>query len=86
MYYVYVLQSKIGRKLYVGFSTDLQRRLREHQNKKVHTTARFGEIELIFYEAFKDEKDALRRESYLKTTQGKRALKLMLKEYFGPIV
>jgi len=40
-------------------------------------------VELIFFEAFKNMKDAKRREVYLKTTAGKRAIKLMLREYFG---
>ena len=48
------------------------------------------EIILIFYEAFKSERDARRREEYFKTTKGKRALKIMLKETInevsGPVV
>lgn len=79
MYYVYLLRSKRDDKIYTGFSTDLKRRIREHFDKEVHTTQRMGEIELIYYEAFLDEKDAREREKYLKTTKGKRAVKLMLR-------
>ena len=35
-------------------------------------------VELIHYEAYKSQTDARRREKYLKTTQGKRMLKIML--------
>ncbi len=79
MFYTYVIQSRDSGKLYVGYSADLKRRFREHKNGKCFTTARMGEIELIHYEAYKSEDDALRREKYLKTTQGKRMLKIMLR-------
>lgn len=78
MYYVYILQSLNSGKIYTGFTKDLQIRVAKHKYGNVHTTKRFGEIELIFYEAFKSEKDARRREIYLKSTKGKRALKIML--------
>jgi len=42
-----------------------------------------GELKLIFYEAYLVKSDAQRREMYLKTTKGKRALKLMLADYFS---
>ena len=37
-------------------------------------------LELIFYEVYFNKKDALRREKYFKTTAGKKALKIMLRE------
>ncbi len=37
---------------------------------------------LIHNEAYLNEKDAKRREKYLKTSQGSRLLKRMLKKYF----
>lgn len=82
MYYVYVLYSKTVNKCYVGFSSNLKERLRDHLSKSVHTTKRMGDFELIFYEAYLVKSDALRREKYFKTTKGKRALKLMLTDYF----
>lgn len=78
MYYIYLIRSKRSGKIYTGYSTDLKRRIREHLHKSNHTTARFGDIKLIYYEAFIEERDAKERETYLKTTKGKRAIKLML--------
>lgn len=80
MFYVYILQSQADGYLYVGYSTNLKRRLREHLNHKVHSTAKLTQLELIHYEAYKSSLDAHRRELYLKTTQGKRMLKIMLRE------
>lgn len=85
MYYVYILKDKNNR-LYTGYSSDLKRRLSEHKQGKVHTTYRMDSILLIYYESFIDKIDAQEREKYLKTTQGKRTLKIMLKNTFAPIV
>ena len=79
MFYVYLLMSKLDGKIYTGYSKDLKSRIRKHLSKGVYTTKRMHELELIFYEAFKSKKDAIRREKYLKTTKGKRTVKLMLK-------
>jgi len=80
MHYAYVLKSLRDKKLYLGRSDDLKRRIVEHENGKVDATKNRLPIELIFYEAFKNKSDAIRRENYFKTTKGKRALAIMLKE------
>ncbi|MFH1561651.1 MAG: GIY-YIG nuclease family protein [Patescibacteria group bacterium] len=85
-WYTYVLRCRKAEKLYVGFTGNLKRRLEQHKSGQVHSTKRLGNCELIFYEAFVSKEDAQRREKYLKTTKGKRTLKLMLKKYFAPIV
>ncbi len=82
MYYVYVLLCNDG-KLYTGYSENLKRRIAEHKNAEVFSTKNKLPVQLIFYEAFANQVDAKRREMYLKTTAGKRALKIMLKEYFS---
>lgn len=86
MFYVYILRSKRDGRVYTGFSHNLKTRISQHFAGDVHTTHRMGEIELIYYEAFKNEKDAREREIYLKTTKGKRTLKLMLKHTYGAFV
>lgn len=87
MYYVYNLRNIRDGKIYTGYTNNLRQKISQHKYGSVHTTKRYGEIELIYYEAFKNEQDARDRERYLKTTQGKRTLKLMLKNTFhAPIV
>ena len=79
MQYVYVIKSESG-KMYTGRTSDLKRRLGEHQSGKNHTTKRMGKIKLIFYEAFLSKEDSIRRERYLKTSSGKKSLKLIIRE------
>jgi putative endonuclease len=80
-YYVYVLQSKVKDFIYVGFTTDLKRRFREHNAGQSFSTRPYVPFELIFYEAYRNMKDAKRREKYFKTTKGRQILRLMLQEY-----
>jgi putative endonuclease len=79
MFYIYLIEDTDGN-LYTGYSADLKRRLAEHNQGQTQTT-RGAKWKCIYYEACLNEKDARRREKYLKTTQGRRMLKLRLKEY-----
>jgi putative endonuclease len=81
-YYVYVLKSVKQDFIYVGFTHNLKNRLKEHNNLENLSTKHYAPFELIFYEAYPNEKDAKRREEYFKTTKGKVTLRQMLKEYF----
>ena len=81
-YYVYVLQSEKNQDLYVGYTSDLKARLKRHNDGFNVSTKPYRPWQLIHYEAYCNENDAKRREKYLKTSQGSRLLKRMLKEYF----
>lgn len=78
MYFVYVLRSLTNQQLYVGFTEDLKERLATHNRGEVISTKAQRPWEMIFYECYTNKMDALRREQYLKTTAGKRGLKMML--------
>ncbi|MBI4117780.1 MAG: GIY-YIG nuclease family protein [Parcubacteria group bacterium] len=77
-YFVYILFSEEDKKFYIGFTSDLERRICEHLNKKVKSTSTRELLHLIFYEAYASDEDARRRERYLKTTKGRRTLQKML--------
>lgn len=66
MIYVYVLKSLKDEELYIGSSNNLKRRLNEHHKGKAFSTQFRRPFELIYYEAYKDEKDARERERALK--------------------
>jgi len=86
MYYVYLLRSKNQPWIYVGYTTNLKRRVAEHQNGLSKATKPYCPFELLFYEAYKSKVDAKRREVYFKTNQGKRALKIMLNDTFSKLI
>jgi len=74
MYYVYLIKNKITKEIYIGYTNDLKRRFKEHKNKRP---------ELVYYEAYRSEKDARSRETKLKQHgQTKRRLKERLQYSF----
>lgn len=83
MFIVYVLRSISTGRLYVGFTEDLDKRLAAHNRGEVSSTKAYRPWKIIFYECYINKADALRRERYLKTTAGKRGLRLMLRETLG---
>ncbi|PIR82466.1 excinuclease ABC subunit C [Candidatus Kaiserbacteria bacterium CG10_big_fil_rev_8_21_14_0_10_59_10] len=66
MYYVYVLGSERDSRLYIGRTNDLRRRLKKHNNGESFSTAFRRPFTLLYYEAYRDERDAVRREKALK--------------------
>ena len=70
MYYVYILRMRNGQ-LYTGFTSDLKRRMKDHEYGKVKSTKLRRPLILIHYEAYILESDARRREKFLKTSEGK---------------
>lgn len=78
-YCVYVLFSEKDHLLYTGFTTNLLQRLSDHNNGKSASTSPRRPLLLIFCEHYLFERDARKREMYLKTTAGKKAIKLMLR-------
>lgn len=71
MYYVYIIRNRIRKEIYIGYTDDLKRRFKEHKEK---------DPEIVYYEAYRSEKDARNRERKLKQRgQAIRHLKARLK-------
>jgi len=82
MFYVYVLHSAKDSGLYIGFSADLRRRVREHADGLAAATAHRRPFGLIYYEAYAEELDARGREVFLKSGAGRTYLKKQRRHYF----
>ncbi len=66
MYYVYVLWSETKRQLYVGWTSDLRKRLVQHNSGSNVSTKLGRPWEVLYYEAYQDESLARERERVLK--------------------
>jgi putative endonuclease len=75
MFYTYVLKSLKDKKLYVGFSEDLEKRIKSHNSGKVEATRLRRPFKLVYYEACLNKNQALKREKYFKTGFGRRYLR-----------
>lgn len=80
-YYIYILLSLKDTKFYIGYTGNLEQRIQKHNLGLVQSTSCRLPIKLIFYEAYLNKYDALRREKYLKTSKGKTTIKAMLREF-----
>lgn len=83
MYYVYVLKSKKDGRFFIGHTGDLHRRISSHKNGQVAATRDQIPLEVIYYEACTDKRDALKRESYLRGTYGHRYIENRLKYHLS---
>ena len=79
-YCVYILFSCKDLLLYIGYTTNIEVRVKSHNDGKVKSTSPRRPLELIFCEFYLFDSDARKREMYFKTTAGKKAIKLMLGE------
>ena len=83
MHYVYVLRSVSDHGLYIGYSANLRKRFSQHITGESFATSHRGPWQLIYYEAYLNQADALGREGYLKSGAGRRFLKAQLRHYLS---
>jgi putative endonuclease len=80
MFYVYVLRSTKDNKLYKGSTSNLKNRLEKHNKELVPATKNRVPLKLIYYEAYIAKLDAVKRERFIKTSEGGAALHKQLEE------
>jgi len=78
-HYVYVLRSLQDDFYYTGYTSNIEQRLKEHNNGNVKSTRHRKPFELVYFEGSRNQDDALHREKYLKSTYGKRYIKHRIK-------
>ena len=66
MFYVYIIKSVPTLGIYIGFSSNLRKRILQHNRNEVFSTKNKQPWKLAYYEAYKSEKDAREREKQLK--------------------
>lgn len=72
MHYVYLLQSlSDSEQRYVGFTTDLKKRFKSHNEGASKHTAKYKPWKLVTYLSFESERRAREFEHYLKSGSGK---------------
>jgi putative endonuclease len=78
-FWVYILQSETTGRLYTGHTADLSRRLAEHNDllsgKNRFTRKQKGPWRLIYFEPADTRSEAMNRERFLKTGQGRQWMK-----------
>ncbi len=76
MHYVYILKSLKNASLYIGCTSDLKKRIKQHNSGESFYTKKYMPWRLIYFEGFLSKNDAFLREKSLKLQkQGLRRLK-----------
>ena len=83
MYFVYVIESRQDASWYIGYRTNLKRRISDHNtgNGCVTTAKKSGGWKLIYFECYTNKQDALGREKFLKGGSGRKYLYKQLAHY-----
>lgn len=79
-FFVYVLRSIEHERNYVGFTTNVENRLFQHNSGKTKSTKGYVPWRLLFTESYKTKEEALQREKYLKSGIGRDYIKSKLNE------
>lgn len=74
-YLVYVLESEVDGRLYKGHTSDIDKRIIEHNSGKTKSTKGYKPWRLVYFEEFDTREEAVLREKYLKTGSGREFLK-----------
>ena len=77
-YFVYILYSQKDHKLYIGCTSSLENRIKEHNYGEVKSTKDRKPFVLIYKEEFQGKYEAFKREKHLKSSWGRRQLKKIL--------
>jgi len=84
MFAVYVLYSPSFKQIYIGFTSDLENRLLSHNElaTKGHTN-KYRPWVIAHTEDYETKTEAIKRENYLKSTQGRKFARRIIEEKFG---
>ncbi|MFA6469103.1 MAG: GIY-YIG nuclease family protein [Bacteroidota bacterium] len=69
-YCIYILKSLSQDRYYIGQTSNLPNRLKEHNSGKVFSTKPFRPWSIIHYETFPTRTEAIKREHFLKSPTG----------------
>ncbi len=78
MWHVYVLRSLKDHGYYIGCTTDIKRRLSEHNAGQTLSIAKRTPFEVVYTETYTNQSDAYVREKVLKSYKGGNGLKVLL--------
>ncbi len=82
MFYVYLIECQDDKSWYIGYTSNLKRRMVDHQKGNgSRTTSLKKNWELIYYESYLDKGDTIGREKFLKSGSGRKYLMKQLKNY-----
>lgn len=75
MFFVYILKSLGFKKTYVGRTSDVEKRLYEHNTSSNEFSRRYKPWEIIYTEKLETLEESIKREKYFKSAAGRKWIK-----------
>jgi len=71
MFYVYLIQSEVDSSFYIGYTSNLELRIKQHNNGESIYSRRKKPWKLVYSEELENKTSALKRERFLKKQKNK---------------
>ena len=81
IYYVYVLKSIEKSRYYIGHSSNLERRVSEHNAGKTRSTKAYRPWKLVYFEKFESKSEAYKREMEIKSHKSGIKFRMLLERW-----
>ena len=78
LFFVYIIYSLSLDRYYIGYTTDLEKRLSEHNNGISTFTAKASDWELKFNESFDSRENAMKREREIKRKKSRKYIEWLI--------
>jgi len=78
-YYVYFLRSRKDGSIYIGQTSEIDKRVEKHNKGQIKSTKNRAPFDLIYFETYNTRREAMYREWILKSTSGIAEKKAILK-------
>jgi len=78
MYSVYIIYNVVTKKFYVGFTSNIEDRIKHHNSGATRSTRGKGYWEVVYQEHFEEKRDAWLREKQIKKYKGGNAFKKLI--------
>jgi putative endonuclease len=84
MFTVYILYSAKFNQIYIGYTSDLYNRFLSHNELAIKGhTIKYRPWIIAYTEAYQTKTEAIKRENYLKSTQGRKIAWNVIRENYG---
>jgi putative endonuclease len=81
MFYVYLIQSVKEGSFYIGSTSDLDKRIKQHNDGESKYTSKRGPWNLVYFEVLNTRSESLRRERFLKKQRNREFYKKLIDGY-----
>jgi putative endonuclease len=78
-YVVYILQSEMNGRYYIGHTSDIEERIQSHNNGKVRSTKAYRPWKIVYSEPYASKQEAYCREIKIKSYKHGEAFKKLIK-------